>query len=56
MVKARLLIGLLGLVSLPLSVWSQEVSVSKSLCKQYFGVLWQDEKIPGGFMLRLSKE
>ncbi len=56
MVAMRILVGLLGLVSLPLSGWSQEAAASKSACKQYFGVLWQNDKIPGGYMPRLSKE
>lgn len=56
MTRKTILISLLGLVSFPLSVWSQEAPASSPSCKHYFGVLWQDEKIPGGFMPRLSKE
>ena len=53
MTRKMILIGLLGLVSFPLPVWSQQAPTSKSSCKHYFGVLWQDEKIAGGFMIAL---
>jgi hypothetical protein len=56
MIAMRILLGLFGLLSLPLSVVSQQPASAESECKQYFGVLWQNEKIPGGFMPRMSKE
>lgn len=55
----KILVGILGYLVLPLCVFSQMSSTSQTLrspCKQYFGVIWQSEKIPGGFMARLSEE
>ncbi len=51
--RNRILIGLLAILCLPLSVWSQDAA-SKSPCRQYYGILWWDEKI--GFMPYLDKE